>query len=191
MPTIGARVFLLLGAYFPLAIFLAAKYTFASTPKVWLGLVILGLSVIGLLGTIPVFKSIYSLGPTLIKVATVKRAGEKILAYSASYIIPFMGLVAGSKWEIFSLITFLAFTFYVYIRETLVYLNPVLYLVGFRIYEITTEQGNTLTVLSKSRITPNSSVPMVKISESTRIVKQTNKQGVIGARSSNRPARHP
>lgn len=191
MPTVGARIFLLLGAYFPLAVFLAAKYTLTDTPKVWLGLAILGLSVIGLIGTIPIFRSIHNLGPTLIEVATVKRSGEKILTYAASYIIPFTGLVAGNKWEVISLITFLAFTFYVYVRETLVYLNPVLYLAGFRIYEITTEQGNALTVLSKSRITPNSSVPMVKISESTRIVKQTNKQGVIGARSSNRPARHP
>lgn len=191
MPTVGARVVLFLGAYFPLALFLAAKYIFADKPNLWLGLSILVISSIGLIGMLPIFKAINSLGPTLVKVASVKRQGEKLLGYTAAYIVPFAGLVAGDFWEVLSLLVFLAITFYVHVKESLVYLNPILFIVGFKIYEITSEHGNVLTVLSKERIIPNTSVPMVKISESTRMVKQTNRKGVIGARSSNRPARHP
>lgn len=77
--------------------------------------------------------------------------GEKhILLYFITYVIPFVAVDALDAYSIASYGIILAMTAFLYIRSGLVYLNPVLAVLGLNVYRVSTEERD-VTVITKRR----------------------------------------
>jgi hypothetical protein len=57
------------------------------------------------------------------------------------------------------------------IRLNLIYVNPVLALAGYRLYEVTSDKGGTHSLIAKQRIVLGDTLDVVKVGEDILFVK--------------------
>ena len=76
---------------------------------------------------------------------------QQVMAYIASYLIPFMGLDFSKIENLISLLVFFFILMAIYINSNLIHINPMLNLAGYHVYEIETDTGVTQTIISKKR----------------------------------------
>ena len=77
--------------------------------------------------------------------------GEKhTLLYFITYVIPFVAVDALDAYSVASYGIILAMTAFLYVRSGLVYLNPVLAVLGLNVYRVSTEERD-VTVITKRR----------------------------------------
>jgi hypothetical protein len=86
-----------------------------------------------------------------IETTSVRRADERVLAFTSSYVVPavvalFGGSGAPTVVATCALVVLLAL---IYIRAGLYHFNPTLAVFGFRLYEVTAANGVVTMVLSK------------------------------------------
>lgn len=89
----------------------------------------------------------------------VKHADEKVLAFAASHIVPIVVAVFMTDSPQASLagaLSVLGLLGIIYVRGGLFHLNPVLAVVGFRLYEVTASNGALSFVLGKVDHLPQS-----------------------------------
>lgn len=88
--------------------------------------------------------------PDVVMAAGVSRRDEAVMAYLFTYVLPFVGMPFGDAAEIAAATIFLVLLLVLYVRTQLFYVNPVLSVVGYRIYEVAVDGAPPITVLSKS-----------------------------------------
>ena len=71
-----------------------------------------------------------------IPAACLPVASISIPAYAATYLLPFLTIFSGSWQDVASLIGFVAVLGVVYVRSRLIYVNPFLALLGFRLWRV-------------------------------------------------------
>ncbi|MFC7959215.1 hypothetical protein [Rhodococcoides kroppenstedtii] len=91
-----------------------------------------------------------------IEATSIRRADERVLAFTSSYIVPsvvalFGGSAPQSVGAVCALVGLLAV---IYVRAGLYHLNPTLAVLGFRLYEVTSENGVVTMVLSRRGYIP-------------------------------------
>jgi hypothetical protein len=91
------------------------------------------------------------LGTTEVVVCQVRPRDTDVIAYVATYIVPFAALGAHNWHERAALILFFVLVGVLYIRAELFYVNPVLAVAGFKLYELQTESGRVLLLLTRRR----------------------------------------
>jgi hypothetical protein len=62
-----------------------------------------------------------------------------VMAYIATYIIPFVTFPLGALKQIIALVFFLLVLLLIYVRSNMIYVNPVLSLFGYHLYEVEIE----------------------------------------------------
>lgn len=85
--------------------------------------------------------------------ATIHRARSRdadVIAYVATYIIPFAALQVETWHQRGALIAFFVLVGILYVRANLFYVNPMLALFGFRLFEVETTGGRSVLVISRS-----------------------------------------
>jgi hypothetical protein len=94
------------------------------------------LAVVGLVALFVVLSAVIDRQPRPIHVVAVERAGEQTAAYVASYLLPFVTATFfhWQDWVVFA--GFLFFIGLVYIQSEMLYLNPLLALIGYRIWRV-------------------------------------------------------
>ena len=94
-----------------------------------------------------------------VRFTKIRRTDRDVLSFMASFVLPiataFFALDA-ARWAATGLLLLLLVV--VYVRAQLFQLNPVLAVLGFRIYELESEEGRIVTVLSRRRSLPLGSV---------------------------------
>jgi hypothetical protein len=73
------------------------------------------------------------------------------LAYVATYVVPFAALGVADWRSRAALLFFLLLVALLYVRAHLFYVNPLLSMIGYRLFEIETESGRPMLVLSKRK----------------------------------------
>lgn len=66
----------------------------------------------------------------------VENRDPDVAAYAATYLLPFLTVFSGSWQDIASLAGFIAILGVIYVRSRLIYVNPVLTLLGFRLWRV-------------------------------------------------------
>jgi len=85
---------------------------------------------------------------------TVKKVSVKssdLLAYMFSYILPFLGLHLDNPLEVISVIIFFSMLAIVYVNSNMIYINPMLSILGYRIYEVTDANDNVYVLITKQK----------------------------------------
>lgn len=165
MPSLFIRCLLFISSYFPLAlifcILLWETYTF------WAIVILL----IGISGLIILFLYFMLIAPRRTKshetITELDRHDGDVLSYVASYLIPFVSLdlTGVQRWAV---IVFLVVLLIIYVNSNMIYINPILNILGYHLYEIKIANNETaFYLLSRQRVGLRSVVHVARIGDAT------------------------
>ena len=132
-------------SYAPL--FLMFAFVNRSDGTIWLTLVILSGVSLAALATVMTLK-LKEKGPRLV-VKHARPTDGEVLAYIATYLLPFLGLDLTNGEDVALLVGFLAVLMIVYINSNMLFVNPALSLAGFRAFEVEDAGGHVYSVITK------------------------------------------
>jgi hypothetical protein len=145
MPRPPFRIAMFLSSYSPLFGLLA--YTNHETPWAWriLGTVAI-VSVFGLVTVLLANRNEH--GPLLTVVHSRPKDGD-VLAYIATYLIPFLALDLSKTQEVVTLCVFLLVLMVVYINSSMLFVNPLLSIAGYHSFEVEDPDGHVYTLITQ------------------------------------------
>ncbi|MCV7078717.1 hypothetical protein [Mycobacterium szulgai] len=144
---------LLASAFAPLVALLAVL---KLTDFGWVSWVILGASAAAVLLLAVVLRSLAKVQSRVVETTSVRRADERVLAFTSSYVVPLVvalfggarGPAVAATWALVVLLVV------IYVRAGLYHLNPALAVFGFRLYEVTATNGTVTMLLAKRNHIP-------------------------------------
>jgi hypothetical protein len=163
--TLFFRLVLFVSSYFPLSVILFLLYLRDYPIVAYAALVV------GLLGLL--FMSVYFFGyvprvaPHLETVRERYAHGGEVMGYIASYVVPFVSFPLGGWQQIAALLIFLVMLGIIYVNsEDMLRINPTLNLLGYRLYEVSLEQGyadETYALITRRRVKRGDTLKLVTI----------------------------
>lgn len=160
MPTLFVRCMLFLSSYFPLAVIFWVIFVAQQPVLAWSAVIVGGTGL--LVSFVYVFGVTSRLEPVQGKIAERHEKGSDIMGYVASYLVPFATFTLSGWQQITVFLLFMFILGVIYINSEMLRVNPIFNLIGYRLYEITVENGED----SVSLITRRS----VKRGDTIRIV---------------------
>lgn len=175
------KLWLFLGSYAPLFVLLALlewKNELFGIANIyglvisWLSITFIILAILGILATVVFVAVSKSMSPITITPKIIDSHAQETLAYLVTYLIPFIGFKF-LDWSstVANVALFLVIGF-LYVQSNMIYLNPTLSLMGYRIYRVNVS-GKEKLMLAKSNIKNETKQRVVVISEGIYI--ETNK----------------
>jgi Mn2+/Fe2+ NRAMP family transporter len=147
---VGVGLVLLASAFAPLVALLAVL----RLPDLgWIAWLLIGLSVLAVGLLLLVLKALAGGQVRTIEAKEIKREDERVLRFMASYIVPlvvaaFGGAALPTLLGTAGVVLLLAL---LYVRGQMYHLNPVLSLLGYRLYEVKQPTNAIVMVLSRRR----------------------------------------
>ena len=86
------------------------------------------------------------------KIKAIQDKNEQAVAYLMTYIIPFITIGNSETKEILATVLILIIISIIYIKLDLIYINPIMLVLGYYIYEIELENGTKRTFISNKRL---------------------------------------
>jgi hypothetical protein len=128
---------LFLASYALLFALLALKFSDAN-----LSMTCAAITILGVMSTGRILGVLGERATSEIQLGQVSDKGGDVGAYILTYILPFLTVAEPSAREIAAYALFICVVAIVYIRSNLIFINPLLYLFGYRIFGITTGEGS-------------------------------------------------
>lgn len=141
-----AQTILFLSSYAPLLFVFALLDSFgAGLPSILCATAGAG----SILGLWLILRSVPDLGTSLVAVSTARPRDEDVMAYVVTYLLPFLGLATDTGREQLALLVFVLVVAVLYVRSRLFYVNPILSVIGYRLFEVTSDEGRPVILLTK------------------------------------------
>ncbi len=131
--TLVGKGSMFLSSYVPLFALLAVRASATSRTAMW---IFIALAAIGIGGLALVASALLARQKRSVVITEVQPQGEQVAAYVASYLIPLATLGFGSWQDDVVLASFIALIGLIYVQSTMIHLNPLLPLIGFRAYRV-------------------------------------------------------
>lgn len=177
MPNVFVRVMLFVSSYFPLALIYGIFLVKAH--PVWAAAIVF----FGLLGLLIML--IYFLGAAQGKaashetIASVQQHDGDTMSYIASYLIPFVSFPLGDWTQVTAIVIFLVVLLIVYVNSNMIYINPMLSILGYHLYEVEFAQGKlSHYLISTRRLWRDDSVTVIRIGDGMFLEKRI-KDGAV------------
>lgn len=138
---------LFLSAYTPLFALLAIRFEPLGLMSVCAGLALLGTGALLLLLRLDARAT-----PGAHQVRQVKDAGAEAGAYLAAYLLPFLTVSTPTIRDAVAYAGFLVVTGAVYLHSSVVQINPLLYLLGYRVLEVVDTNGLRAYLVTRRRL---------------------------------------
>lgn len=163
MPSLFIRCMLFLSSYFPLAVIFWVIFVAQQPVLAWSAVIVGGL---GLLFTLVyIFGVVSRLEPIQGKIAERHEKGSDIMGYIASYLVPFATFSLSGWQQIAAFLLFMFILGVVYINSEMIRVNPVFNIIGYRLYEVTVENGeDSIYLIAHRRVKRGDTVRMVDVS---------------------------
>ena len=158
-------VVLFLSSYAPLFLILAIRTWGNPLLVVLFG----GIAVLGIASLFGVLRTAGRTTPVPVQVSRATSREADATAYIASYIIPFIPSGTPHASELLALSVLLVVLGGVYVNSALIYVNPMLHLLGYSAYDVADEQSNQLIVLSRRLPLIGATAPLHKISSGVAV----------------------
>lgn len=154
---------LFLSSYAPLFGVLALLDTFG---RGWPSIICLGLMVAGIVAPAGLLAIGERLQPQTLRVSTARARDADVVAYIVSYLVPFAFQPGSTTRQQAALGVFFLLVAVLYVHAELFYINPLLALAKYRLYEVVTPRGASVVVLTKRRfIRPETSMTARRLSD--------------------------
>jgi hypothetical protein len=155
-----------LSSYAPLFALLA--YTNRETQCAWVSLALAATVATAGLGLV-LWTKRDEKGPRLVVAHAEPQDGE-VLAYIATYLIPFLGLDLATSDDIVVFCGFLLVLMVVYINSSMLFINPLLSVCGYHSFAVTDGDGHTYTLIARRRdLEPNVALRPAQIDRYVRL----------------------
>lgn len=120
------------------------------------GFVLLGFCAASVALLLLVLRAVRDIQSRRIETKTVKRADDRVLSFTSSYLVPVVVAAFGDP-QLATLVataSMLVLMALIYVRAGLLHLNPTLALMGYRLYEVTAVNGVITMLLSRDQHIP-------------------------------------
>lgn len=141
-----ARALILLSSYTPLFTILAIR--FENRVVMWICIALAAFGVIALLAILALERRVAP-GPHTIK--AVAPGGGEATAYLASYLLPFVTIAEPGWRDLAGYALFFLVAVTVHIRSSVIQINPLLYVLRYRVSRVQTEEGLDMLLISRSK----------------------------------------
>ena len=142
------RVVMLSAAYAPLLVLLAVLNSFRLS---WLRWTFLGIALTGVAGTVVfLVVAIPRRNATLERVHSAKPREGEALKFFASYVVPFFVTATAQAPARWGLLIYLVMIALLYVQGDMYFSNPLLALLGYRVFELVRADQGYLLVISRS-----------------------------------------
>jgi hypothetical protein len=146
MPRIPFRISLFLSSYAPLFALMAFQSRH-STVDFWL---LIAACVVGLVGLGIVMTALSrSSDAVSIEIATIFPKDNEVVSYIATYLLPFLGVDLSDTDSAIVFWSFMLILCVVYINSSMIFVNPLLSILGYRTFDVVDLQGNRYAVLTR------------------------------------------
>ena len=143
--SITSKMMLFLSSYSLLFVALTFKYKFDNFT--WIFIV---LAVLGGIASIKITKT--RINPDNREVINIVPKNDQVLSYLVSYLLPFIGFDLTKGNEFIALIIIFLTIGVLYIKADLIYINPLLMLFGFNIYEAQFTNESKRILISRKNV---------------------------------------
>jgi hypothetical protein len=143
-----AQFGLFLSSYAPLFGVFALLDSFGAG---WPTKVCIGLAILGIVLPLVMLIGVKRLAPQALRVEQAQVRDGDALAYIATYLVPFAAVTATTARERGALGLFVLMITVLYVRSELFYINPLLALVGYRLFQVTSPGGSSVVLLTRRR----------------------------------------
>lgn len=167
MPSILVRLLLFLSSYFPLAMIFFVLFVQKNRSS---ALAVLVVGVLGLVGMLVYLWTATTLSPFPVKVQHLQRRDSEAMSYVVSYLVPFLSIPFSGWQQGVALSIFFLMLSILYINSGMIHINPMLNLLGYKIYEIEDAEGGTHAVVSRRRISRGETLSVIKIDEDILLI---------------------
>lgn len=164
MPNVLIRCMLFLSSYFPLA--LIFFFLFFEQQPVW-AIVILAIGLSGLIIMMLYFlRFAPRLGSIQEKITGLQRRDGDVMGYIASYLLPFVAIPFGGWQQGVALLIFVGVLGIVYVNSNMIYINPMLNLIGYHVYEIILEHSEVPhSLITRHRMAIGETIHIIDIGD--------------------------
>lgn len=164
MPTIYMRVLLFFSSYFPLLVIIGILFA----TKNWI--VTLVIITFGLLAVLELWRYLHdrqrNQQHSFTKILDYHRRDSEAMSYIASYVVPFASFALDTLPQILALAIFIMVLLVLYVNSNMIYINPMLNLVGYHLYEIEIEHSShSHYYLARKRLARGEIIHFVRISD--------------------------
>jgi len=144
-----SRSLLFISSYLPLVASFAVLYLRTS----WIiSAVLFAFMVLAFTILLIALRYVRGMEPVPLAISSSSRRDDNVLAYFAAYLVPFALAPPKDIYEAISIGIFFVVVGYIYVNSNLIYINPVLNLLGYHLFEVTIgDTPGTKSILSKSR----------------------------------------
>jgi hypothetical protein len=156
---------LFVSSYFPLA-FISFFLLLRIQQPVWAVAALL----IGGLGLALLLLYMYHIAPGLapleIKITSYRKREDQVMAYIAGYLVPFAALSTAGWEQAVALLIFIGLLGWVYVNSAMLFINPVLSILGFHLYDISVEDSEeSLSLLARHRVTRGEALLVIALGD--------------------------
>lgn len=144
---ITTRLVLFFSSYSPLFLILAIRNLAKTIVGAW---VLIAIAVGSLLILAYFLYDKRKQGSHNVTLTRVTPRDADVMAYVVTYLIPFLGISVSDPVDAVSLGIMLGLIAVVYVSSNLIYINPILGLLGYRFYEVETANGKISTLVSRT-----------------------------------------
>jgi len=145
MPNTPTQVVLFLSSYVPFLLLAQLLETFGrGWPSVASGL----LAILSTAGLFAFVQTARRLSPTPLRAASVRPRDSDAVTYLLTYILPFIAFTNSDGRLRLAMLSLLVMVAFLYVRAHIFYLNPLLAIAGYRLYDVELSDPQTGVVIS-------------------------------------------
>ena len=165
MPSLFVRCLLFVSSYFPLALIFCILLW--EKHLLWAVLILL----VGISGVIILLLYFLLIVPrrqvSHESIASLDRHDGDVLSYVTSYLLPFVTFDLTSS-QVWAVLVFFAVLLIIYVNSNMIYINPMLNVLGYHLYEITIEHNDaSFYLLTRRRVALRSHIEVAHIGDTT------------------------
>lgn len=158
------RPLLFFSSYAPLFGILAIRFERPALVYACIGLAVAGVA--ALLAIIGVHSR--TNGPEMV-IASVNNAGGEAASYLAGYLLPFVTVSQPNWRDVCAYCAFIVVAGVVHSRTSAIQVNPLLFLLGWRILQVTTDSGATVFLITRKAHFAGDTVRTSRLGDDVRV----------------------
>jgi hypothetical protein len=172
MARLLVRLRLFISSYAPLFAILAVRFRDSK-----LELACALLAALGAASLLFLLRTARRIQPDPHRIETVADRGAEVAGYLATYLLPFVTVTEPSARDIGAYSSFLVVVGVVYVQSDMVQINPLLYLFGYRVSAVTTGDGWSGVLISRSQPRPGSVVLASRLQNTLALERTRERHG--------------
>ncbi|MGA8808283.1 MAG: hypothetical protein WB973_10435 [Thermoanaerobaculia bacterium] len=154
MPNAILRLILFVSSYSPMLLILAIQYRHSHAAFISL-IAVATLSVLALFAFLRIGKG---MAPISVKLTDITSRDADVMSYIVTYLLPFLGTDLSDVEKAISLFILFVVIGAIYIHSSLIYVNPMLNLAGYHVFEVTDDNSNRRFLLTRRSFVARGSV---------------------------------